>query len=172
MSLGQLESNLGWRIALKTANAQDSSAAIDTKDAYYLTQVGQGYLKVGGAEPKFFEAAHVYEPYFPPTISATRNETKTVGGISGIAKFGITPVGAVHADSKTDQPVAPVTHTRQEIDDAPELITVVLDQLAGQGPPAYKMWLPRLDRPAPWVRWWPPAAQHPAPKRCCGYRSV
>ncbi|GAB4914971.1 MULTISPECIES: type VII secretion protein EccCa [Mycobacterium avium complex (MAC)] len=149
VSLGQLESNLGWRIALKTANAQDSSAAIDTKDAYYLTQVGQGYLKVGGAEPKFFEAAHVYEPYFPPTISATRNETKTVGGISGIAKFGITPVGAVHADSKTDQPVAPVTHTRQEIDDAPELITVVLDQLAGQGPPAYKMWLPRLDRPRP-----------------------
>ena len=43
VSLGQLDSNLGWRIALKTASAQDSMAAIESKDAYHLTRVGQGY---------------------------------------------------------------------------------------------------------------------------------
>lgn len=149
VSLGQLDSNLGWRIALKTATAQDSMAAIETKDAYHLTKIGQGYLKVGGAEPKFFEAAHVYEPYFLPVATAQRDESHAGGAISGIAKFGVAPVGLPQAPSKADEPVEPVVHTREEIDNAPELVGVVLDQLAGQGPPSYKMWLPRLDRPRP-----------------------
>jgi S-DNA-T family DNA segregation ATPase FtsK/SpoIIIE len=149
VSLGQLDSNLGWRIALKTATAQDSMAAIETKDAYHLTQIGQGYLKVGGAEPKFFEAAHVYEPYFPPTSTNQHDETRVTGGISGIAKFGVDVVGVAQGPSKADEEVAPVAHTREEIDNAPELVGVVLDQLAGKGPEAYQMWLPRLDHPRP-----------------------
>ena len=54
-----------WRTPSRPPTAQDSMAAIETKDAYHLTKIGQGYLKVGGAEP-IFESAHVYD-YFPPT---------------------------------------------------------------------------------------------------------
>lgn len=151
VSLGQLDSNLGWRIALKTATAQDSMAAIETKDAYHLTKIGQGYLKVGGAEPKFFESAHIYEPYFPPTAApANRIDPQTGATLSGIARFGVDTVGDAHS-TVVDETVieSPVIHTREELENAPELVQVVLDQLAGQGDPAYKMWLPRLTRPHP-----------------------
>ena len=152
VSLGQLDSNLGWRVALKTATAQDSMAAIETKDAYHLTKIGQGYLKVGGAEPKFFESAHIYEPYFPPTTTAAGRGVDPVTGatLSGIARFGVDAVGDPHSTVVDDTAMEdPVLHTREELENAPELVQVVLDQLAGQGDPAYKMWLPRLTRPNP-----------------------
>lgn len=151
VSLGQLDSNLGWRIALKTATAQDSMAAIESKDAYHLTRIGQGYLKVGGAEPRFFEAAHVYESYFPPAAAvAAAADPQTGATLSGIARFGVDAVGEPYS-TVVDETVleAPVIHTREELEAAPELVQVVLDQLAGHGDPAYKMWLPRLTQPSP-----------------------
>lgn len=152
VSLGQLDSNLGWRIALKTATAQDSMSAIETKDAYHLTKVGQGYLKVGGAEPRFFEAAHVYEPYFPPASVPSSRVDPASGAatLSGIARFTVDPVGQSHSTVIDETEIeTPVVHTREEVESAPDLVQVVLDQLAGQGTPTYKMWLPRLTRPYP-----------------------
>lgn len=152
VSLGQLESNLHWRIALKTATAQDSIAAIGTKEAYHLTKIGQGYLKVGGGDPRFFEAAHVYEPYFPPAADSAPSRTVEAGGamLSGIAEFGVEPVGESRSTVVEESPVeVEVPRSAEEVQNAPDLVSVVLDQLAGQGPPAYKMWLPRLTSPRP-----------------------
>ena len=153
VALGQLESNLHWKICLKTANTNDSIAAIQTKDAAFLDGVGEGYYKVGGADPKWFQAAHPYEPYFAPAAGAVRQaaeEAASGAASSGVARFGVEPLGEVRStviDTSADE--APVVRTAEEVDNAPDGLSVLLDQLAGKGTPPYKMWLPEMVAPNP-----------------------
>lgn len=93
VSVGQLLSNCGWKIAMKTASGADSAAVIETKDAYHLEHPGEGYLKVGGAEPRYFRGASVYDPYFPPdAISGPAGKSQEGGGVNAVAPFSATPV--------------------------------------------------------------------------------
>lgn len=151
VNVGQMLSNCGWKIAMKTATAQDSATAIESKDAYYLELPGEAYLKVGGAEPRYFRSADPYEAYFPPDEPlAVRAERGAGVGITGVAPFGVTPVpipGQRDDDDKDE--IAPVQRTAEEVDNAPEVAAVVLEQLAGHGPDCYKLWLPPLLRPRP-----------------------
>jgi S-DNA-T family DNA segregation ATPase FtsK/SpoIIIE len=151
VSVGQLKSNTGWQIAMKTASGQDSQEAIQTKDAYYLSEPGEGYLKVGGAEPRYFRGANPEELYFAPDVIRQRGERRTATGISGVMPFGVQAVpipGQVDGEDDSKEP-EPVVRTPEEIDNAPEAGSVVLDQLAGHGPECLKLWLPPLLAPRP-----------------------
>lgn len=147
--VGQLLSNAGWTIAMKTATAQDSATAIETKDAYYLEDPGEGYLKVGGAEPIYFRAANPEEPYFPPETAKGSADRAEATGVSAVAPFGVeaVPVPGLNEDQEKETPV--VERSQQEIAAAPEVGTVILQQLAGHGDPCRKLWLPPLLTPRP-----------------------
>ncbi len=151
VSVGQLLSNCGWKIAMKTASAQDSQAVIETKDAYYLDKIGEGYLKVGGGQPQFFTAANPQAPYFAPTQIASNPERPSAAGVSGVAPFSVTSVPLPEQESGRDAEAQPQVRQRsaEEIASAPEVASVMLDQLAGQGPMCEKLWLPPLLRPRP-----------------------
>lgn len=151
VSVGQLLSNCGWKIAMKTASGQDSQAAIEDKAAYFLTEPGEGYLKVGGAEPRYFRAANPTELYFPPDeLTGGRGDRSAVGGITGVAPFTVTAVPIPGQDDSADEvEAAPVERTAEEMDNAPEVGTVILDQLAGHGSDCLKLWLPPLLQPRP-----------------------
>lgn len=152
VNVGQLLSNCGWKIAMKTASGQDSQIVIETKDAYYLTDPGEGYLKVGGAEPRYFRGADPTQLYFPPNETDQRASARRSGGeTSAVAPFGVTAVpipGMSEADADSDTP-AEVVRSVAEINSAPEVGPVILDQLAGQGMAIRKMWLPPLLSPTP-----------------------
>lgn len=149
VSVGQLLSNCGWKIAMKTASGTDSAAVIETKDAYHLEHPGEGYLKVGGAEPRYFRGASVYDPYFPATgQSGPAGKSQEGGGVNAVAPFSATPV-PVPGLNEDEEEHAPVEHTAEEIDNAPEVGSVVLTQLENKGPDIHKMWLPPLLRPRP-----------------------
>lgn len=152
VSTGQILSNCGWKIAMKTASGQDSQAAIETKDAYYLQRPGEGYLKIGGAEPQYFQAADPTAPYFPPMETAPSAKRQRGQAFSGVADFSVQAV-AVPGDTGDDEQqqaaATPVQRSSEEIANAPEVGAVVLEQLAGHGEPCYKMWLPPLLRPRP-----------------------
>ncbi|WP_193606205.1 type VII secretion protein EccCa [Mycobacteroides abscessus] len=151
VSVGQLLSNCGWKIAMKTASGQESQAVIEDKAAYYLTEPGEGYLKVGGAEPRYFRAANPTELYFPPDEQTVgRGERSAVGGITGVAPFTVTAVPIPGQDDTDDEvEAAPVQRTAEELDNAPEVGSVILNQLAGHGTDCLKLWLPPLLKPRP-----------------------
>lgn len=150
ISLGQLESNLGWKIAMKTAKADESSAVLGSKDAYFLEQPGEGYLKIGGADPKYFRGANIEELYFPPDVIAEGPQRRAYGGVSGVAPFGVEAVPIPgQADEDEDATAEPVQRSREEINSAPEVGQVVLKQLAGKGSQCRKLWLPPLTHPRP-----------------------
>lgn len=151
VSVGQLLSNTGWQIAMKTATAQDSASAIEVKDAYYLDNPGEGYLKVGGGDPRYFQGANPEALYFPPEAGEQSTERTEFNGATGVVEFG---VESVHVPGQPDpnQPddkQEPVVRTQEEVDNAPEVGTVVLNQLADKGDECYKMWLPPLLTPKP-----------------------
>ena len=149
VSLGQLESNLGWKIAMKTASGAESQTVLGSKDAYYLEQPGEGYLKIGGAEPKYFRGANTEELYFAPDVIADGPQRRTRGGVSGVAPFGVEAVPIPGQADEDDTAAEPVQRSREEIDNAPETGKVVLGQLAGKGSPCRKLWLPPLMHPRP-----------------------
>lgn len=150
ISLGQLESNLGWKIAMKTAKADESQTILGSKDAYFLEQPGEGYLKIGGADPKYFRGANVEELYFPPDVITEGPQRRTYGGVSGVTPFGVEAVPIPgQADEDDAAASEPVQRSREEIDNAPEVGKVVLEQLADKGSPCRKLWLPPLMHPRP-----------------------
>lgn len=148
--VGQLMSNAGWTIAMKTATAMDSASAIETKDAYYLEEAGEGYLKVGGAEPVYFRGANTEEHYFPPDASAkAASERLEATGVSGVASFGVAAVPVPGLNDASDEETTVVVRSSEEIAAAPEVGQVILRQLDGQGEPCRKLWLPPLLTPRP-----------------------
>ncbi|MFG1792719.1 type VII secretion protein EccCa [Nocardia sp. NPDC049149] len=147
--MGELEAHLSYRIALRTNQTSDSRDAIGTADAYHLPKKpGSGYLRVGAGELQRFQAAYVGSPYAPPVqvaaVSAQR--ARRVGG-------GYKPPQAFTAGQVID--VRPAQRVEPEPTVAPEApeadpVTVMetaLQQFAGHGRPAHKMWLPPLIVP-------------------------
>ncbi len=147
--MGELEAHLSYRIALRTNQTSDSRDAIGTADAYHLPKKpGSGYLRVGSGDLQRFQAAYVGSPYAPPVqasaVSAQR--ARRIGG-------GYRPpqlFTAAHIiDARPAQQVEPEPAVEPDVPGT-EPITVmetVLQQFAGHGRPAHKMWLPPLVVP-------------------------
>ena len=75
-----LDSNLSYRICLRTFSAAESRTVIGTADAYRLPPIpGSAYLKVADSEPERFRVAHVSGPH----LSAAQRSAQTASPARG-----------------------------------------------------------------------------------------
>ncbi len=146
--MGELEAHLSYRIALRTNQTADSRDAIGTADAYHLPKKpGSGYLRVGSGDLQRFQAAYVGAPYVAPaqaSASSAQRARRPGGGYRPPQQFT-----TAHIIDVRPAPVEPEPVRQPETQEG-EPVTVmetVLQQLAGFGTPAHKMWLPPLTVP-------------------------
>ncbi|MGK8520050.1 type VII secretion protein EccCb [Nocardia asteroides] len=147
--MGELEAHLSYRIALRTNQTSDSRDAIGTADAYHLPKKpGAGYLRVGSGELQRFQAAYVGAPYTAPVQNATATAQRVRRAGSGYRPPQRFTAGRIvdvrPAPVAEPQPVAPEPSAEGE---PVTVMETVLQQFAGHGRPAHKMWLPPLGTP-------------------------
>lgn len=158
--MGELEAHLSYRIALRTNQTSDSRDAIGTADAYHLPKKpGAGYLRVGAGDLQRFQAAYVGAPYTPPALvsaAGAKRARQAGGGYQPPQPF----VAGLVADTQSAQIAALKQIPAGTVEAEPvTLMETVLQQLAGNGRPAHKMWLPPLNSPPTLdtlVSSWPP----------------
>jgi S-DNA-T family DNA segregation ATPase FtsK/SpoIIIE len=125
-----LESNLAYKIALRTFSPGESRIAIGVADAAELpSSPGHGYLRVGTEPLRRFKAAYVSGPYRRPVAS----------GAPALRVRQYTTYPAPVGEAAPQAVTGPATTT---------MLEVLVGRLAGHGPAAHRVWLPPLDRPA------------------------
>ncbi len=147
--MGELEAHLSYRIALRTNQTSDSRDAIGTADAYHLPKKpGAGYLRVGSGDLQRFQAAYVGSSYTPPVqisaVSAQRAR-RAGGGYRPPQPFTAAHVVDVRPAQRAEP--EPTMEPETAGADPVTVMEVVLQQFAGHGRPAHKMWLPPLIVP-------------------------
>ena len=148
--MGELEAHLSYRVALRTNQTSDSRDALGTADAYHLPKKpGSGYLRVGAGDLQRFQAAYVGGPYTPPattSVASAQRARRPGGGYRPPQQFTTAHIVEAQPQPIVEQePVAPEVATSDG-----EPVTVMetaLQQFAGLGRPAHKMWLPPLNEP-------------------------
>nr|WP_051800037.1 type VII secretion protein EccCa [Catenuloplanes japonicus] len=140
--INRVEGHLSYRMALRTFSSMESRAVIGVAKAYELPpEPGNGYLKVDAGNLVRFRAAYVSGPYTGVRPVAGADEPEAPQS-AGIVPFGTRRAGARH----DTRPVAPVPVDEPEEEaTGPSLVEVLLDRLAGSGPPARQVWLPPLS---------------------------
>jgi S-DNA-T family DNA segregation ATPase FtsK/SpoIIIE len=141
-----LETQLSYRVGLRTFSAQESRTVLGVPDAYSLpSQPGNGYLKFDTTDMTRFKAAYVSGPVSTKTDHPERAVASALR--PAIAPFGpafIPPTleEVPGQDEAADSGVP-------DVSDTPEtLLDIVVSQLAGRGPAAHAIWLPPLDEPS------------------------
>jgi DNA segregation ATPase FtsK/SpoIIIE, S-DNA-T family len=133
-----LEAHLSYRIGLRTFSEQESRTAIGVVDAHHLPSApGHGYLRTDMTTLRRFRAAYVSGPY----RTGADGHGGALGGPVDVRPFptALVPVPAG---------VTPAPAAEAESDDTRTLLTVMVRQMAGQGPRAHQVWLPPLEVPA------------------------
>jgi S-DNA-T family DNA segregation ATPase FtsK/SpoIIIE len=127
-----LETNLSYRIALRTFTAHESRMTLGgVSDAAELpSSPGHGYLRVGTDALQRFKAAYSSGSYRGQAAPPGRNQP--------IQILDYTSQHVPMSAATVEPPVDPA---------APTLMEVIVGRLAGQGMPAHRVWLPPLDEP-------------------------
>lgn len=150
-----LDSNIGYKLGLKTQTAQESRALLDASDAAYRLPgtPGHGILLASAGdragELTQFYAGFTGAAYFPPAseVIVERAQTRSdEGGFVGPQAFTAIeaplpkdPAGSVEVVSEPER-------TDEELENAPTIFTTVVESLrAADVPPPYRMWLPPLE---------------------------
>jgi len=139
-----LETQLSYRIGLRTFSAQESRIVLGVPDAYELpAQPGSGFLKVDTSGMTRFKAAYVSGPAVKGDSDAGEAEQQRMRPV--IARFGpeYVPPQPVEPAAATPAAAVPAGAARA----AESLLDVVVAQLAGRGPAAHEIWLPPLGQP-------------------------
>ncbi|WIM96257.1 type VII secretion protein EccCa [Actinoplanes oblitus] len=125
-----LDTHLSYRIGLKTFSPMESRAVLGVPDAAELPSApGHAYLKAGGSLIRF-RGSYVSGP-LPRAVAVA----------------GEVPGRVMPYTTRTVAAAAPVA-APEAAPDRPTLLGVLIDRLAGQGPPAHRVWLPPLDAAA------------------------
>ncbi|MEJ3742195.1 type VII secretion protein EccCa [Actinomycetes bacterium KLBMP 9797] len=125
-----LETHLSYRIGLRTFSTLESRAVLGVPDAYDLPRSpGHGYLKAGTEPLVRFRAAYASGPL---------RRTDAGRGDGRARRPRVLGYGTQFVPAPT--PAARPT------EGGPSLLDVLVDRLAGQGPPAHRVWLPPLSR--------------------------
>ncbi len=143
-----LDTQLSYRIGLRTYSAAESRIVLGVPDAYELpSRPGSGYLKTEATEMTRFKAAYVSGPSGGEPEPARGGATASPWQIRpmvvpyspGYVKPKVVPRAApvLAGDGDGEQPARP----------GQSLFEVVIRQLAGEGPQAHQIWLPPLDLP-------------------------
>lgn len=124
-----LDAHLSYRICLKTLSASDSRTVLGTLHAYELPNTpGAGWLRTAAGELIRFQTAFVSGPLPVPGPAAGATTVPQEVRLFTAERCGPT----VRAVETGGLPARSVLHA-------------VLDRLAGQGPPAHRVWLPPLE---------------------------
>jgi S-DNA-T family DNA segregation ATPase FtsK/SpoIIIE len=134
-----LETNLSYRIALRTFTAHESRMTLGgAADAAELpASPGHAFLRVGTDALRRFKAAYVSGPSRPAVPVAPGNVEAY-----RIHDFSTVPVPPARTSPASAQ--APPS----SVPDGParSLAEVIVDRLAGHGPAAHRVWLPPLTQ--------------------------
>ncbi|MFJ9370101.1 type VII secretion protein EccCa [Nocardia sp. NPDC101769] len=144
--MGELEAHLSYRIALRTNQTSDSRDAIGTADAYHLPKKpGAGYLRVGAGDLQRFQAAYVGANYAAPAQAgaAGAQRARRGGGYRPPRAFTAAAIQDQRRPAPEPEIAAPVTPETEPV----TIMETVLQQLAGHGRQAHRMWLPPLNVP-------------------------
>jgi ESX secretion system protein EccC len=157
-----LETQLSYRIGLRTFSAQESRIVLGVPDAYELpAQPGNGFLKVDTSGMARFKAAYVSGPAVPGPAARDGNVTTGAGQRMQpvVALFGpkYLPPQPIEAVTDDAAPAAGAATAGA----AQSLLDVVVEQLAALGPAAHEIWLPPLDRAPALAELLPPLAITP-----------
>ena len=126
-----LDTHLSYRIGLRTFSTLESRSVLGVPDAYELPRSpGHGFLKAGTEPLVRFKAAYVSGPFRRP---GDRLPAPRAG------RPRVLPYGTHYVPAPT--PSAPPAES------GPSLLELLVERLAGQGPPAHRVWLPPLSRP-------------------------
>jgi S-DNA-T family DNA segregation ATPase FtsK/SpoIIIE len=135
-----LDTHLSYRVGLRTFSALESRAVLGVPDAYELPRSpGHGYLKFGTEPLTRFKAAYVSGAF-----------RKSGAGGPGSSRDGGTPRILAYSTHyvAAPKPVKVQTPVPDENAGGESLLDVLVDRMAGQGPPAHQVWLPPLTKSA------------------------
>jgi S-DNA-T family DNA segregation ATPase FtsK/SpoIIIE len=122
-----LDTHLSYRIGLRTFSPFESRAVLGVPDAYELPRApGHAYLKAGTDPLRRFRVAYVSGPV----------PLRAVGPAAPRVLPFTTDRQAAAAPRALPSPAGP------------SLLDALVDRIAGQGPPAHRVWLPPLASPS------------------------
>ena len=131
-----LDSHLSYRIALRTFSAAESRAVLGVPDAHQLPPApGSAFLATGTGELVRFRAAYVSGP------TAGRRQRPDAAGAARRAALTVPWSGRWAAAGALG--AAPRGRSGRR----PRCSTSMIAAMAGQGPPAHRVWLPRWAAP-------------------------
>jgi len=137
-----LDSNLSYRICLRTFSASESRAVIGTPDAYRLPPIpGSAYLKVADSDLVRFRVAHVSGAH----SSLAQFERENAGPPVEIVPFRLREpddVETAAAEQSRDEKPKPMAA-------GPTQMKVIVDRLCSFGQTAHQVWLPPLPQALP-----------------------
>jgi S-DNA-T family DNA segregation ATPase FtsK/SpoIIIE len=146
-----LDTYLSYRIGLRTFSAAESRAVLGVPDAYHLPPVpGVGYLSFGTEVMTRFKAAYVSGPYRaggPAPAEGRARIRRPVLFTAAPVPLPPEPLPPEEAAPAGESVPAPRPVSGRDGAPAESVLDVIVDRLAGQGPPAHQVWLPPLDRP-------------------------
>ncbi|WP_320067761.1 type VII secretion protein EccCa [Micromonospora sp. RTGN7] len=133
-----LDTHLSYRIGLRTFSALESRTVLGVPDAHELPRSpGHGYLRFGTEPLIRFRAAYV---------SGAARRRGGAAGPGGAATPRLLAF-STHPVPLPEPAVLAGPAATEEVPGAESLLDVLVDRLAGQGPPAHQVWLPPLDAP-------------------------
>jgi S-DNA-T family DNA segregation ATPase FtsK/SpoIIIE len=135
-----LDTHLSYRVGLRTFSALESRAVLGVPDAYELPRSpGHGYLKFGTEPLTRFKAAYVSGTF-----------RRAGGGGPGSTGDGGTPRVLSYSTHHVavPKPVTPANPVPDEQAGGDSLLDLMVNRMAGQGPPAHQVWLPPLTQSA------------------------
>jgi S-DNA-T family DNA segregation ATPase FtsK/SpoIIIE len=151
-----LETQLSYRIGLRTFSAQESRIVLGAPDAYELPSApGNGFLKVDTSGMTRFKAAYVSGQ------AAPRPDGDGPAGGRPRMQPVIAVFGPAYRDTELTVPRLSLRPQPAAPEKAESLLDVVVGQLAGRGLAAHEIWLPPLDAPPALAELLPPLAVTP-----------
>ena len=152
----KLESHLSYRISLRTFSAMESRSVIGVPDAYQLPGApGNGYIRTDVSTLIRFKAAYVSGRYQRRTREQRQEEVRRQVVVFAAGR-------TAELDSPPPPPEQDAEPVEAEQSASDTLLTVAVDRLHGQGPPAHQVWLPPLNSPSTLDQVLPPLEPHPS----------
>jgi S-DNA-T family DNA segregation ATPase FtsK/SpoIIIE len=147
-----LDTHLSYRIGLRTFAPNESRVVLGVADAYELPRApGHGYLKSGTEPLQRFKAAYVSGAYRPADRAATGGRARASITIEEYVPHYVAPPAA-------ETPAAGAEPQPEFEPGAATLLDVLVQQMAGRGVPAHRVWLPPLKEPPALDQILPPLA--------------
>ncbi|MGW2081802.1 type VII secretion protein EccCb [Streptomyces sp. NPDC001939] len=129
-----LDTYLSYRLGLRTFSADESRTVLDTTDAFHLPPLpGFGYLKVDTSTYERFKAGYVSGAYHGPTLDKDRDADPLAW-----------PYPTYNTPHRPSPEAADKTASPAGRETGPNLLSVMVSQLAAAAPPVRRIWLPPL----------------------------